>query len=224
MGKVFIFSILWWLTGNPFVAMLIILLLLYVLDLRFVRLLPDITKPYRRWRRLSNLQNQLRLNPHDTNSKLEIARLHMEKHQYKEALPYLEEISTVMQDAPEYLCDKGICLLKVGRMEDGLPLIDQALKANPRVKYGEPYLVMGEAYAKQNQQEKALACLEELARMNMSSCEVYYKLGELYLALQQKEKAKASYREAVEVYRGLPSYKRRTERRWALLSWLKSFN
>lgn len=221
MGKVFIFSLLWWLTGNPFVAMIIILLVIYFLDLRFVRLLPDITKPYRRWRRLTSLKNQLRLNPHDTSGKLEIARLHMEKQQYHEALRYLEEISSVMQDSPEYLCDKGICLLKIGQMEEGLPLIEQALKANPRVKYGEPYLVMGEAYAKQNQKEKALACLEELARMNMSSCEVYYKQGELYLALQQKEKAKVSFQEAVEVYRGLPPYKRRTERRWALLSWLK---
>jgi len=221
LGKVFIFSLLWWLTGNPFVAMIIILLVIYFLDLRFVRLLPDITKPYRRWRRLTSLKNQLRLNPHDTSGKLEIARLHMEKQQYHEALRYLEEISSVMQDSPEYLCDKGICLLKIGQMEEGLPLIEQALKANPRVKYGEPYLVMGEAYAKQNQKEKALACLEELARMNMSSCEVYYKQGELYLALQQKEKAKVSFQEAVEVYRGLPPYKRRTERRWALLSWLK---
>jgi len=221
MGKVFLFSILWWLTGNPFAALIIILLLLYFLDLRFVRLFPDITKPFRRWRRLSTLKNQLRLNPHDTPAKLEAARLLMEKRQFSEALTYLEEISSLMQDSPEYLSDKGSCLLKLGRTEEGLQLIEQALRANPRVKYGEPYLLIGEAYAKQQQMEKAIASLEELARMNMSSCEVYYKQGELYNELQQKEKAKRSYLEAVEVYRGLPSYKRRTERRWALLAWLK---
>ncbi|GED72183.1 hypothetical protein BRE01_58850 [Brevibacillus reuszeri] len=221
MGKMFLFSILWWLTGSPFAALIIILLVLYFLDLRFVRLLPDFTKPFRRWRRLSALQNQLRLNPHDTPAKLEAARLLMEKRQYSEALTYLEEISSLMQDSPEYLCDKGNCLLKMGRTEEGLQLIEQALRANPRVKYGEPYLLVGEAYAKQQQMEKAIASLEELARMNMSSCEVYYKQGELYNELQQKEKAKRSYLEAVEVYRGLPSYKRRTERRWALLAWLK---
>lgn len=221
MGKIFLFSFLWWLTGNPFVALIIILLLLYILDLRFVRLLPDITKPYRRWRRLSALKNQLRLNPHDTPAKLEAARLLMEKRQFGEALSYLEGISSLMQDSPEYLCDKGICLLKVGRMEEGLLLIEQALRANPRVKYGEPYLRVAEAHAKQNQREKAIASLEELATINMSSCEVYYKQGELYAELQQKEKAKQAYLEAVEVYRGLPPYKRRMERRWALLAWLK---
>jgi tetratricopeptide (TPR) repeat protein len=221
LGKVFIFSIFWWITGNPFVAMLIILLLLYFLDLRFVRLFPDITKPYRRWRRISSLKNQLRLNPHDTSAKLEVARLLMEKGQYPEALTYLDDISSLMQDSPEYLSDKGICLLKVGRIEEGTQLIEQALRANPRVKYGEPYIRMGEAYAKQHQTEKALASLEELTKINMSSCEVYYKLGVLYTELNQREKAKQSFREAVEVYRGLPSYKRREERRWALMAWFK---
>ncbi|CAM3459259.1 hypothetical protein EDM52_12475 [Brevibacillus invocatus] len=222
MGKMIIFSIFWWLTGSPFVALIIILLLLYVLDLRFVRLLPDITKPYRRWRRLSLLKNQIRLNPHDTSAKLEAARLLMEKRQYADALSYLEGITTVMQDSPEYVCDKGICYLKLGRMEEGQQLIEQALKANPRVKYGEPYLRLAEAYSKQQQLEKALASLEELAMMNMSSCEVYFKLGDMYTELHQKEKAKQAYREAVEVYRGLPSYKRRQERRWALMAWIKS--
>ncbi|WP_328001303.1 tetratricopeptide repeat protein [Brevibacillus choshinensis] len=170
---------------------------------------------------MSTLKNQLRLNPHDTPAKLEAARLLMEKQQFGEALSYLEGISSLMQDSPEYLSDKGICLLKVNRVEEGLLLIEQALKANPRVKYGEPYLRVAEAHAKHNQSEKALASLEELAKINMSSCEVYYKLGELYTELVQKEKAKQAYLEAVEVYRGLPSYKRRMERRWAFLAWLK---
>jgi Uncharacterized protein conserved in bacteria len=221
LGKLFLFSFLWWLTGNPFIALLVILLVLYFLDLRFVRLLPDITKPYRRWRRLSALNSQLRLNPHDTPAKLEAARLLMEKRQYTEALTYLDGISIAMQDSAEYLCDKGICLLKVGRMEEGLELIGKALQLNPRVRYGEPYLIVGEEYAKRKQQEKALEYLGELAKMNMSSCEVYFKLGVVYGELQQKDKAKASFQEAVEVYRGLPSYKRRTERRWAFLAWLR---
>lgn len=221
MGKMVLFSILWWLTGSPFAALLIILLLLYVLDLRFVRLLPDITKPYRRWRHLSSLKNRLRVNPHDTSAKLDAARLLMDKRQFSEALSYLEEISHVMEDSPEYLCDKGICLLKLGRLEEGLPLIEHAWSVNPRVKYGEPYLRVAEAYVKKHEVEKALASLEELAKIHMSSCEVYYKQGELYGTLQQKEKAKQAYREAVDVYRGLPPYKRRTERRWALLAWLK---
>ncbi|MGG1662484.1 tetratricopeptide repeat protein [Brevibacillus sp. NRS-1366] len=67
--------------------------------------------------RLSSLKNQLRINPHDTPAKIETARLLMEKRQFSEALSYLEGISSLMQDSPEYLYDKGSCLLKVGSME-----------------------------------------------------------------------------------------------------------
>ncbi|CAM5778179.1 tetratricopeptide repeat protein [Brevibacillus borstelensis] len=221
MGKVMLFSLLWWITGNPFVAILIILIVLYVLDMRFVRLFPDVTKPFRRNRRLAALKRTLQLNPHDSSAKMEAARLLMEKGEYKEALDYLDQISPVMQESAEYISERGACLLKTGRIAEGEETLLQALKLNPRVKYGEPYLRLGEAFAKENRPEKALSYLEELAGMHKSSAEVYYKLGKLYEDLKQKEKAKQAYREAVDVYRGLPKYKRRTERRWALLSWLK---
>jgi tetratricopeptide (TPR) repeat protein len=221
VGKFFLFSLLWWLTGNPFVAMLIILLILYGLDLRFVRLLPDFTKPIKRNRRLAALKRQLHLNPHDTSAKVEAARLLMEKKQYREAFDYLQPIEPIMKDSPEFLCDLGFCHLELGRVQEGEKLIRQALQINQRVKYGEPYLRLGEALSKHNEEEKALAYLEELTSMHTSSCEVYYRLGQLYSQLQQKDKANQAYREAVEVYRGLPTYKRRSERRWALLAWLK---
>ncbi len=221
MGKFFLFSLLWWLTGNPFIAMMVILLILYVVDRRFVRLLPDITKPFKRNRRLGQLKRELRLNPHDTSAKVEAARLLMEKNQYREAFEYLQPIETIMKDSPEFLCDLAFCHLELGRMHEGEKLIQQALQMNQRVKYGEPYLRLGEAFGKHHQQEKALAYLEELTGMHTSSCEVYYRLGQLYSQLGQKEKTSQAFREAVEVYRGLPKYKRRMERRWALLSWIK---
>ncbi|USG65915.1 tetratricopeptide repeat protein [Brevibacillus ruminantium] len=222
MGKVMLFSILWWITGNPFVALLIILIVLYALDLRFVRLLPDVTKPFRRNSRIAALRRELRLNPHDTSAKVELARLLMEKGQYQEALAYLDEVALIMQESAEVISDRGICLLKTGRVEEGEAILKKALEMNPRVKYGEPYLRLGEAFAKHNQTEKALAYLEELTGIQTSSAEVYYKLGMLYTQIGQKEKARQAFSEAVEVYRGLPKYKKRTERRWALLSWMKS--
>lgn len=221
MSKLILFSALWWLVGNPFVALLIVLIILYVLDMRFVRLFPDITRPFKRSRSIARLKQELRLNPHHTSAKLELARLLMEKGEYQQALEYLQEIESVMKDSPEYLSDLGICQLKLGNLDQGEKRILLALQDNPRVKYGEPYLRLAEAFAKVNQREKALAYLEELRSMHASSCEVYYKQGQLYQQLGQQEKAKKAFREAVEVYRGLPAYKRRSERRWAILSRLK---
>ncbi|MGD8189590.1 tetratricopeptide repeat protein [Brevibacillus ginsengisoli] len=217
MSKFLLFSILWWITGSPIAAILVLLFLLYLLDLRFVRLLPNLFKPFQLNRRLTKLKQELRLNPHDTAAKLEVARIYMEKRRYQEALKYLEEIKGVMQDSTEFLSDYGISLIKTGKIEAGEALIKEALAKNPRVKYGEPYLHLSEAFIHANK-TKALAYLEECRSLHSSSVEVVYKMGVIYQQLQQKEQAKRTYAEAVDVYRGLPAYKKRTERRWAILA------
>jgi tetratricopeptide (TPR) repeat protein len=217
-----LFSLLWYITGSPIVAILVLLVVLYVLDLRFVRLLPNLFKPIQQSRRLSRLKQDLRHSPHNTSAKLEVARICMEKRRYQEALVYLQEIRNVMADSAEFLCDYGICQIKTGAREDGEALIKEALAKNPRVKYGEPYLYLSEAFAATDI-AKALAYLEECKSLHSSSVEVIYKMGLLYLQLQRQAEAKRAFAEAVEVYRGLPKYKKRQERRWAILAKLKMF-
>lgn len=212
-----LFSLLWWITGSPIAAILVLLILLYVLDLRFVRLLPNVFRPIQQSRRLKKLKQELRVNPHNTSAKLDSARIYMEKHRYQEALVLLKEIQNAMRDSAEYWCEYGISLIKTGNIAEGETLIRQALEKNPRVKYGEPYLYLSEAFAKSNT-GKALAYLEECRSIHSSSVEVVYKMGQIYTQLQQKELAKRTYAEALEVYRGLPAYKRRQERRWAILA------
>ncbi|MET3292807.1 UNVERIFIED_CONTAM: tetratricopeptide (TPR) repeat protein [Brevibacillus sp. OAP136] len=220
MAKFALFSLLWYITGSPILAILVLLIVLYLLDLRFVRLLPNLFRPIQLSRRLSRLKQDLRLSPHDTSAKLEVARIYMEKRRYQEALPYLQEIRNVMSDSAEFLCDLGICLIKTGAREAGEALILQALDKNPRVKYGEPYLYLSEAFAATDV-NKAMAYLEECKKLHSSSVEVIYKMGLLYVLLQQQAEAKRAFAEAVEVYRGLPRYKKRQERRWAILAKLK---
>lgn len=221
MGKLLIFSLLWWVIGNPFVALIVLIIILYALDRRFVGLTPSVLKPLKRSRRLSKLKEELRLSPHHTSTKLDIARIYMEQKKYAAALELLEQVGEVMDDSPDVLSEKGICKLKLGAAEEGERLILQAVELNPRVKYGDPYLILGESFADKDA-EKAIRYLERFREVNSSSCEAYYLLGQLYRKLGSEEEARRSFREAVELYRGLPKYKRRHERRWALLARLKS--
>ncbi|WP_232695503.1 tetratricopeptide repeat protein [Brevibacillus daliensis] len=220
MGKFFIFSLLFWITGNPFVALLVIFLILYLLDLRFVKLMPNLFRPIKQSNRLRRIMQDIRLNPHDTSSKLEAARILMEKRRYGEAKQYLDEISKVMKDSAEFLSDYGILHIKMGDKVEGEALLKQALHLNPRVKYGEPFLYLSEVYAEKDT-SKAMNFLTELQKLNSSSAEVCYRMGLLFAQMGQKEEAKQAYNEAIEVYRGLPKYKKRMERRWALLSRFK---
>jgi uncharacterized protein HemY len=50
MSKFILFSLLWWLVGNPFLALLILVVVIYALDRRFVGIFPSLTKPWKRRR------------------------------------------------------------------------------------------------------------------------------------------------------------------------------
>lgn len=220
MSKVLLFFLLTWLTGSPIVAILVLLVVFYVLDRRFIGLTPSILKPLQRSRKLSKLRQELRLSPHHNSTKLELGRVLMERKQYAEAIALLEQAASVMDDSAEVRAELGICKLKLGQLEQGEALLKEALQINPRVKYGEPYLRLAEAWAEM-EPNKAIAYLQSFKEVNSSSCEAYYRLGQLFDRLGRKEEARSAYRETIELYRGLPKYKRRFERKWALLARLK---
>lgn len=220
MGKFLLFVLLWRILGNPFLAVLVLLAVFYMLDRRFIGITPSILKPFKRSRRLSALRRELELRPHDTRSKLEAARLYLEKKRYREAHDYLEQVLPVMDDSAEVMVELGLCKLKLGALEEGEALILAGLARNPRVHYGDPYLWLSEAHSA-GAPEKSLRYLEELRGVHSSSCEAFYRMGQLYELLGRKTEARSAYEEAGRIYRGLPKYKRKSERKWALLSRLK---
>lgn len=220
MGKFAAFGLLWWLTGNPLLAIIILLAVFYFIDRRFVGLFPSLTRPFKVRGRLRRIRQELGLNPHYTSLKAEAAKLLIGLGKYKEAAHYLNEIMPYMEDSADVWYESGLCKLKLGQLEEGEAMIARALEMNPRTAYGEPYLRLGEALA-QRDPGKALRYLEQFGEMQSSSCEAYYRLGQILQGMGRGEDAKRAFGEAVSVYRSLPRYKRKSERRWALMSWFR---
>jgi tetratricopeptide (TPR) repeat protein len=220
LSKFFLFGFLWWILGSPLLAAIVLLLILYFIDRRYIGLFPSLTKPFRRNRRLSKLLQELRMQPHYTSAKLDAARIYIEKKKYAEAMKYLNEVKPIMEDSADVLYELGLCHLKLGDLQQGEALCLQALALNPRAKYGEPYLRLGEAFLKADT-EKALAYLEQFKDIQSSSCEAYVKLAQIYQSIGRQQDAKNAYQEAVLIYKSLPKYKRKVERRWALIAALK---
>ena len=217
LGKFFLFGLLWWLLGNPFLAIVVLLVVLYLLERRFVGLTPSLIRPMRRLGELSRWRKQLQLNPHDVSAKMEIARLSIERKKYAEALKLLNGIEAQMEHSAEYWSNRGLCELALGRLEAGEKDMLRALDISPRVKYGLPLLRLGEAYAKLDP-GKALGYLQRFAELHSSSCEGYYRLGMLYRRMGKTEEARRAFRDCAQVFRTLPRYMRRHERKWALLA------
>lgn len=215
-----LYGLLWMILGNPIIAIIVLLIILYAVDRRFVGMFPNVFRPWQLKRRLRKALRDVRERPFDVSAKQECARLYMEKKRWKEAARLLEEMLPNMDHSAEVHCDLGISLLQLGDVKTGEEHIRKALKINPRVRYGEPYLRLAEAYIGKDL-KRAVEWLEHFREANTSSCESHYRLGRLYGALDRNREAKDAYEEAVEVYRSLPKYKRRTERRWALLAWVR---
>lgn len=220
MAKIFIIVLLWRLTGNPILSVLVLLVILYFIDRKFIGLSPSLSRPFKRNRRLKQIKFDLLTHPHNTSGKLEAAWLLIEKKKYAEALHYLGEVHRVLDDSAEASFATGLCYLKLGDLVQGEKWVLQSLVINPRVRYGEPYLRLGEALAVV-QPEKAIQYLQQFREVHSSSCEAYYRLGQLYERMGRKEEARLTYQETLNIFRGLPKYKRRTERRFALLAWMK---
>ncbi|ANS77094.1 hypothetical protein AWM70_04610 [Paenibacillus yonginensis] len=223
MGKLFIFFILWRILGNPLLAILVLLIVVYLLDRRFVGIFPSLTKPFKRRRHITKLRQQIAASPFDVSSKRELARLLIEQKRYREAMRLLDESLAYSEESAEFWADYGLASLGVGQLEEGEQRILKAFGLNERVQYGQPYLKLASAF-RNEAPAKALHYAEQFRGIQSSSIEAYYLLGRLYQGLERKEDAKSAYEEALLIYRQLPKYKKRQERGFALRSYLKKIS
>lgn len=216
MGKLFLLFVFFtWIFGNPIIAILVLLFIVYVIDRRFIGLTPSLLKPIRRSSRLRKLKRHIAQSPNDTSSKVEIARILIEKKKYREALGMLEPLERMLDESAEYWDDLGLCLMQTGQPEAGEAAMSKALLLNPRVKYGAPYLRLAAHYSKLDA-ERALSYIEAFQEIHSSSCEAYCRLAAIYEQMDRKEDAREAAVEGLRIYRSLPRYKKRAERSWAL--------
>ncbi|MNC42411.1 Tetratricopeptide repeat protein [compost metagenome] len=204
--------------GNPFLALIILLVILYFLDRRYVGILPSFTKPFRRSRQISKLRTTISLNPNDVSAKFDLARLLIERKRYSESKELLVQIADRYEQSAEYWVELGYANLKLGHLPEGEAQMLQGLEINRKAQYGQPYLRLAEVF-RNIDHNKALQYVTQFQEIQSSSSEAYYLAGSMYKALGRKEDAKRAFNESTAIYRSLPKYKKRQERGWALRSY-----
>lgn len=213
IGFVFLLN----LVGNPFIALLILLVILYFLDRRYVGIFPSITKPFRRSRQISKLRTTISLNPNDVSAKFDLARNLAERKKYREAKDLLLQIEDRYEQSAEYWVELGHVNLKLGNLQEGEAQMLQGLEINRKAQYGQPYLRLAETF-RHTDHEKALNYVTQFQEIQSSSSESYYLAGAMYKALGRTDDAKRAFEESTAIYRSLPKYKKRQERAFALRS------
>lgn len=222
MEKFFLFALLSWITGNPLVALLAVLLLSGAGYGYLSGGLFRIPRALERWQTIRELRHTVRVNPHDAPARSDLGRLLVEAGRPRAALPHLEAAAARMPEIPETLYYLGAARLGAGDVEGGRRLIAAALARDPKLRYGEPHLCLGDDHLARGEPAGAIPHLEAFTATNASSVEGRYKLARAYLAAGAPDRAHAMLDEAIAVYRRAPAFKRREERLWRLRAgWMR---
>jgi len=214
VSKLFLFYILMLITRNSLLSLLIVLVLYFVLDRRYIGLLPDFSAPLRTRREVSRLKREVMLNPHNAEALSDLGRDLVRMKRYREGVEYLGRALNRMSDIPETQFYLGVGYLYLKDLDRAKNHLQKAVQLDPRYRYGEPYLRMGDYHVERNELDEALKSYEAFTGIHTSSSEGFFKIGELQLRKGDSDKAKIYFRKSMQAFRGSPAHKKRIDRPW----------
>lgn len=221
MKSYFLFLLLRIFTGSPLTALIGVVIIYALADKLYLGFLPDFGKAFRRSNKIKSNKRALELNPQNSQAALTLGMMYVEKKKYEQGLKYLNHPKLKDNETPNYLYYKGISYMETDDFKKGDEYIKKALKLNPSVGYGLPYiyLLKNELYKK----DKDIKVIEKLEAdvERFANTENLYKMGLIYKNLGMKDRANKLFTMAINEYSYCPKGVRRLHRKWAFLSRLK---
>jgi tetratricopeptide (TPR) repeat protein len=214
MGRFFLFALLTWITGNPLLAILILIALSVPGWWAGSRYAWRLKRQVRAWGEAGRLRRSLVVNPHDVKARTELGAVLTRQGRFREARAELEQAMPRAEDLPEANYSLGLCLLHDGQTEKGRELVEKALALNPKFGYGEPYLRLGDFHSQRGEWPDAAERYRQATAIHGSSVEGWFKLGQALQHLGQRDEARAALQEAIASYRTAPWYRRGEDRPW----------
>jgi tetratricopeptide (TPR) repeat protein len=180
------------------------------------RWLPDPFLFLRYQSRIASLQTEVSANPGNVTARRDLARIWLEKHRPRRALPLLAEALARDPEAKELLYLQGLAQLYAGEHAAAVETFIGLVHRDPSFRYGEAYLRAGDALIALERWDDADDALERFARINSSSIEGRYKRARVKGARKDADGRRDAVRDLREVWRALPSFQRRHQLGWYL--------
>ncbi len=214
MGRFFIFALLTWITGNPLLAVLVIIALSLPGWWAGSRWAFRFSRKIRAWGEAGRLRRALALNPHDAKARVDLGGILTRQKRFREARVELEQALPRADDLPETHYFLGLCLMNDGEAERGRASVERALAINPKFGYGEPLLRLGDFHANRAEWGVAADRYRQATDIYGSSVEGWCKLGQALDELGRRDEARTALQEALISYRTAPWYRRSDDRPW----------
>lgn len=206
-------------TGNPIVGLLVALAVLWGAEGWFRGRFWSPMGLFRRWQRIRGLRDHVAASPHDATAAAQLAGFLIDVAP-AEAIALLQPVHARYPDMALVAFHLGAARLNLGDTPGGEAAIAHALALKADLGYGEPMIRMGDHLHARRRSAEAVGWYRKAAGVHRSSAEIRFKLGRALKATGDKAAAQAAFREALDVTRGSPPFKRKLDRPWRIRSWL----
>lgn len=192
-------------------------LLVGIVVLLLVRpFLPDPVVLWRTLGRVQSLRRQILANPANVTARRDLALVYLDRLRPGRALELVDEARQRFPADAELLFLKGLAHHRRGQHEQALEPLVEAVELDPRLRFGEPYLIAGNALRALGKTTEAVDAFERFVQSNGSSLEGHVKLSLAHRDANDADGAKRALDEAFRTWGQLPGYQRRKQLGWYL--------
>jgi tetratricopeptide (TPR) repeat protein len=202
---------------NPLAALVLLVVGYAIIDRWYIGALPDFVKPLRTWNRTAKLKRELEFSPSPGQLLYELGALQVASGNMTEGRQNLEKAHNLIPEHADIEFWLGVARIRTGELESGKAALEAALKLNPKIQYGFPYVYLIEYSLKRKEPEQQIA--EYLEKIDENgNPRMYYELGIIYQQEGYPEKAGEMFREARLSFRNSPSFLRKQQRYYAIMA------
>lgn len=217
MTKFSLFWIFWMLTGNPLVAIVVLLVGFWALDRFALGLMPPWMKSWVRFGEVTRLRFLVASNPHDRPSRRALAEIHVTRRQYAKAVAVIEPALVGDKVRPEAgaLLVAAEAYLGKGDLERAGACIESAHEVARATQYYDLALLTGRILQASGRLLEAIEAYEEAVSLSQGRVEPRVRLAGVLKTVERGDDAKQARKDAWRVYLEAPFFQQRQERIWA---------
>jgi len=193
-------------------------LIVIVVGLVLRRWLPDPFLFFKHQARVRSLQTDIDANANNATARRDLAKIWLEKHRPRRALPLLQQALARDPNSVELLYLSGVSHLLAGHHEKAVEALVGVAHREPGFQYGEAYLRAADALMALGRWDDADDALERYVKINSSSIEGRCKRVRVCKARSDADGARKAQADLKDVWRSLPPYQRRRQLGWYLRS------
>jgi tetratricopeptide (TPR) repeat protein len=155
------------------------------------------------------LRAQVEINPANVTARRDLASIYLDVLRPRAALKLIQEALGRTPNDAELLYLSGLALERAGSHADALVPLVRAVEVDPRVRFGEPYLVAGDALSALGRHAEAQDAYERYVDSNSSDVVGYVRLARALSRLGERKDAEKQLAEGGATWASLPGWRKR---------------